>query len=66
MARPSKNAAIDFSTAHDLTYGLLDRAICPSEKSYVLLKDADKKGLRARITPFSSARILIIVNTLYF
>jgi len=52
MARPSKTAAIDFTTAHDLTHGLLECANCPSEKSYVLLKDADKKGLRVRMTPF--------------
>ena len=52
MARPSKTAAVDFSTAHDLTNGLLERASCPQKKPYVLLKDANKKGLRVRITPF--------------
>lgn len=52
MARPSKTAAIDFTTPHCLTQGLLERAKCPQEKSYVLLKDSDKKGLRVRITPF--------------
>ena len=50
MARPSKHAAIDYTITHDLTHGLLDRASCPPEKSFVLLKDADKKGLRLRVT----------------
>jgi integrase len=50
MARPSKTAAIDFTTTHDLTHGLLDRATCPEGVSFVLLRDVDKKGLRLRIT----------------
>lgn len=50
MARPSKAAAVDFAVAHDLTHGQVDRATCPPEKPFVLLKDADKKGLRLRIT----------------
>jgi integrase len=52
MARPSKTSAIDFTAAHDLTHGLLERATCPINKPFVLLKDADKKGLRNRITQF--------------
>ncbi|WP_442763766.1 tyrosine-type recombinase/integrase [Malikia spinosa] len=50
MARPGKTAAIDYTTTHDLTHGLLERASCPPEKQFVLLKDADKKGLRLRVT----------------
>lgn len=50
MARPSKTAAIDFTAAHDLTHGLLERAKCPEGASFVLLRDTDKKGLRLRIT----------------
>jgi site-specific recombinase XerD len=50
MARPSKNAAIDYATTHDLTYGLLERAACPDGLPFVLVKDADKKGLRLRVT----------------
>lgn len=50
MARPSRTAPIDYAQTHDLTYGLLDRATCPPEKAFVLVKDADKKGLRLRIT----------------
>ncbi len=43
MARPSKTSAIDFTAAHDLTHGLLERATCPINKPFVLLKDAEKK-----------------------
>jgi len=50
MARPSKTAAIDYTQAHDLTHGLLDRAVCPADRRFVLVKDADKKGLRLRVT----------------
>ena len=50
MARSSKNALIDFSSSHDLTHGLLDRAVCPPGKPFVLVKDAEKKGLRLRVT----------------
>jgi integrase len=50
MARPSKTAPIDYAKAHDLTHGLLERATCPSDKAFVLIKDADKKGLRLRVT----------------
>jgi len=50
MVRPSKTAAIDYTTAHDLTHGLLDRATCPADVPFVLVRDADKKGLRLRVT----------------
>ncbi len=50
MARPSKTAGIDYAVAHDLTHGLIERAACPDGVPFVLLKDADKKGLRVRIT----------------
>lgn len=50
MARPSKNTPIDFSATHDLTSGLLDRAACPSDKPFVLVRDSDKRGLRLRVT----------------
>lgn len=50
MARPSKTAAIDYTTTHDLTHGLLERATCPEGVSFVLLRDSDKKGLRLRMT----------------
>lgn len=50
MARPSKAAAIDYTAAHDLTHGLLARASCPTDAPFVLVRDADKKGLRLRIT----------------
>ena len=50
MARPSKTAPIDYAAAHDLLPGLLDRASCPAGRLFVLVKDADKKGLRLRVT----------------
>lgn len=50
MARPSKTAPIDYTQAHDLTAGLLDRATCPPERAFVVLRDDDKKGLRLRVT----------------
>jgi integrase len=50
MARPSKTAAIDYTAAHDLTHGLLERSACPEGVAFVLLKDSDKKGLRLRVT----------------
>jgi integrase len=50
MARPSKTAAIDFTIAHDLTNGLIERAACPDGVAFVLLRDTDKKGLRLRVT----------------
>lgn len=50
MARQSKSEPIDYAKTHDLSTGLLDRAACPAGLAFVLLKDADKKGLRLRIT----------------
>ena len=50
MARPSKTAPIDFTASHDLTFGLLERASCPADRPFLLLKDAEKKGLRLRLT----------------
>ncbi len=50
MARPSKTSAIDYTVAHELTHGLLARATCPDGMPFVLVRDADKKGLRLRIT----------------
>ena len=50
MARPSKTATIDYAATHDLTHGLIDRAACTAGRPFVLLKDADKKGLRLRVT----------------
>ncbi len=50
MVRPSKTAAIDFTTPYALTLGLLERATCPEGAAFVLLRDTDKKGLRLRIT----------------
>lgn len=50
MARPARHAPIDYRAAHNLTNGLLERATCPPGETEVLLKDAEKPGLRLRIT----------------
>lgn len=50
MARPSKTAPIDYKGPNDLTHGLLERAACPDGLPFVLVRDADKKGLRLRVT----------------
>lgn len=50
MARPSKTAEIDYTAAHDLTHGLLERAACPYGVPFVLVRDEVKKGLRLRVT----------------
>ena len=50
MARPSKSAPIDYKGPNDLTHGLLERAACPDGLPFVLVRDADKKGLRLRVT----------------
>jgi integrase len=50
MARFSKNDLVDFTVSHRLTDSLLDRASCPTDKPFVLLRDSDKKGLRLRVT----------------
>ncbi len=50
MARPSKTASIDYATTHELTHGLLERAACTAGLPFVLVRDADKKGLRLRVT----------------
>ena len=50
MARPSKTAAIDYAAPQDLTHGLLVRAACPADLPFVLVRDADKKGLRLRVS----------------
>ena len=50
MARPARNALINYATTHNLTNGLLERATCPPGAAEVLLKDAEKPGLRLRIT----------------
>lgn len=50
MARPSKDAPIDYKAAHELSAGLLDRAACPDGSPFVLVRDVGNKGLRLRVT----------------
>lgn len=50
MARPSKTAPIDYKGPNELNHGVLERAACPDGLPFVLVRDADKKGLRLRVT----------------
>lgn len=54
MARVSKNTPVDLSIAHELSVGLIERLVCPPDKSQVFLRDAKCPGLRVRATPPSS------------
>ena len=56
MARPSKSEKIDYSNVHDLTHGLLERALCPPGHTFVLLRDSEKRGLRLRLSKAGSKR----------
>lgn len=56
MARPSKTDAIDYKSTHELTYGLLERAACPDGVAFVLVRDANKNGLRLRVTKAGGKR----------
>jgi hypothetical protein len=42
VARPSKASAIDYTKTHDLTVGLLERATCPAERTFVTLRDSEE------------------------
>ena len=53
MARPSKTAGIDYKLAHDLTTGLLERAVCTDGLPFVLLKDSVFRDIIDSINPFS-------------
>ena len=50
MARPSKEKEINYAAAQVLTFSLLDRAACPAGLPFVLVRDAENKGLRLRVT----------------
>ena len=50
MVRPSKDTEPDYKGTNNLTQGLLKRATCPDGSPFVLVRDADKKGLRLRVT----------------
>ena len=50
MARQKKYAEVDYNATHNLTHGLLERAVCPENLPFVLVRDADKRGLRLRVT----------------
>ena len=55
MARPSKTSAIDYTAAHDLSHGLLERAACPDGVAFTLLKDSVVEQLTKAIDIYFSA-----------
>lgn len=50
MPSPNNSDAIDYGTSHKLSQKLLQRASCPDGVPFVVVRDADKKGLRLRVT----------------
>jgi integrase len=50
MARPKKDAAIDLSVTHELSFGLIERLTCPPGALKAFLRDKDVTGLRVRVT----------------
>lgn len=50
MARPSKDATIDLTQAHDLTHGLIERLKCPTGKDQAFMRDCKAPALRVRVT----------------
>lgn len=50
MARPKKDAELDLSIPHDLTFGRIESLTCPPGKQQAFLRDSDTKGLRVRVT----------------
>lgn len=51
MVRPSKREAVDLTSAHELTAGLIERLQCPPDKSQAFLRDRKAPTLRVRVTP---------------
>ena len=50
MARTANNAIVNLGRAVDLTAGLIERLVCPSDKQQAFLRDAKAPGLRVRVT----------------
>jgi integrase len=50
MARPRKDAPIDFRVAHELSKPLIDRLNCPPGVPKAFLRDKEVAGLRVRVT----------------
>lgn len=50
MARPKKDAAIDLSDTHELSFGLIERLTCPPGALKAFLRDKEVAGLRVRVT----------------
>ena len=50
MARRPKDARIDLSDSHELSFGLIDALVCPPGKMQAFLRDRKAPGLRVRVT----------------
>ena len=50
MARPKKDSAVDLSTTHVLSAGLIARLTCPPDAPKAFLRDKDVTGLKVRVT----------------
>ena len=50
MARPKKDSAVDVSTTHELSAGLIERLTCPPDAPKAFLRDKDVTGLKVRVT----------------
>ncbi len=50
MARPKKDALIDLSVTHELSFGLIERLTCPAGLPKAFLRDKEVTGLRVRVT----------------
>ncbi len=50
MARPKKDSAVDLSTTHELSAGLIERLTCPPDAPKAFLRDKDVTGLKVRVT----------------
>jgi len=50
MARPKKDALIDLSVTHELSFGLIERLTCPVGLPKAFLRDKEVTGLRVRVT----------------
>ena len=50
VARPKKDSAVDLSTTHELSAGLIERLTCPPDAPKAFLRDKDVTGLKVRVT----------------
>ena len=50
MARPKNDAAVDLTSATELTTGVIERLQCPTGKTQAFLRDRKSPSLRVRVT----------------